>query len=106
MASAKGRVSRRQDVRVGDLPAEIDPRPCEAQLNQAEADKARDESLPANAKLDLDRYTTLVARDFATRQSVDTQKALVVHYQHTNERQAVAQGVAIQPRLPGHELLA
>ncbi len=70
-----------QEVRVGDLLAEIDPRPYAAQLRQAEADKARDEALHANAKLDLERYSTLVAKDFATRQSVDTQKALVAQYQ-------------------------
>jgi membrane fusion protein, multidrug efflux system len=75
-----------QDVRVGDLLAQIDPRPYEALLRQAEADKARDEALLGNAKLDLDRYSTLVARDFATRQSVDTQKALVAQYQAAIKR--------------------
>jgi membrane fusion protein, multidrug efflux system len=70
-----------QDVEVGDLLAQIDPRPYEALLRQAEADKARDEALLVNAKLDLDRYSTLVAKDFATRQSVDTQRALVAQYQ-------------------------
>jgi membrane fusion protein, multidrug efflux system len=75
-----------QDVRVGDLLAQIDPRPYDALLRQAEADKARDEALLANAKLDLDRFSTLVARDFATRQSVDTQKALVAQYQAAIQR--------------------
>jgi membrane fusion protein, multidrug efflux system len=70
-----------QDVRAGDLLAQIDPRPYEAQLHQAEADKARDEALLANAKLDLDRYSTLVVKEFATHQSVDTQRALVAQYQ-------------------------
>lgn len=70
-----------QDVRAGDLLAQIDPRPYAAQLQQAEADKKRNEAVLANAKLDLDRYTMLVAKDFATRQSVDTQKALVTQYQ-------------------------
>jgi membrane fusion protein, multidrug efflux system len=70
-----------QDVRAGDLLAQIDPRPYAAQLQQAEADKKRDEALLANAKLDLDRYTMLLVKDFATRQSVDTQKALVAQYQ-------------------------
>jgi membrane fusion protein, multidrug efflux system len=70
-----------QDVRIGDLLAQIDPRPYEALLRQAEADKARDEALLANAKLDLERFSTLVAKDFATHQSVDTQKALVAQFQ-------------------------
>ena len=70
-----------QDVQQGDLLAQIDPRPYQALLEQARADKARDEALLANAKLDLDRYSTLVVKDFATHQSVDTQKALVAQYQ-------------------------
>jgi multidrug efflux system membrane fusion protein len=70
-----------QDVQVGDVMVQIDPRPYEAQLRQAEADKARDEALLANAKLDLERYSKLVVKEFATRQSVDTQEALVAQYQ-------------------------
>src|SRR5216683_1511574 len=66
-----------QEVRTGDLLAQIDPRPYEALLRQAEADKARDEALLANANLDLERFSTLVVKEFATRQSVDTQRALV-----------------------------
>src|ERR1700761_1608300 len=69
-----------QDVQVGDVLAIIDPRPYQAQFEQAEADKARDEALLANAKLDLERYSSLVVKEFATRQSVDTQKALVAQY--------------------------
>lgn len=70
-----------QDVKVGDLLAQIDPRTYDAQLQQAEADKARDQALLANAKLDLERYSTLAVKEFATRQSVDTQKALVAQYE-------------------------
>jgi membrane fusion protein, multidrug efflux system len=70
-----------QDVAVGDLLAQIDPRPYQAQLDQALADKARDQALLANAKLDLERYSTLVVKEFATHQSVDTQKALVAQYE-------------------------
>jgi membrane fusion protein, multidrug efflux system len=66
-----------QNVKQGEVLAQIDPRPFQAQLDQARATKAHDEAQLANAKLDLDRYTTLVAKDYATRQSVDTQKALV-----------------------------
>jgi membrane fusion protein, multidrug efflux system len=66
-----------QDVKAGDLLAQIDPRPFQAQLAQAQAAKARDEAQLANAKRDLVRFTDLVKKDFATRQSVDTQEALV-----------------------------
>jgi membrane fusion protein, multidrug efflux system len=69
-----------QDVKQGDLLAIIDPRPLEAALRQAEADKARDEALLANAQLDLERYSTLAKREFETRQNVDTQSALVAQY--------------------------
>ena len=70
-----------QDVRQGDLLAQIDPRPYAALLQQAEADKARDEALLANARLDLNRFSTLLRKDFATRQSVDTQEAQVAQYE-------------------------
>ena len=70
-----------QDVQVGDVMAQIDPRPYEALLHQAEADKARDEALLTNARLDLERYSKLVVKEYATRQSVDTQEALVAQYQ-------------------------
>src|ERR1700733_14190688 len=70
-----------QDVKQGDQLAQIDPRPFQAQLDQAEATKARDEAQLANAKLDLERYTSLVAKDYATRQSVDTQHALIAQYE-------------------------
>jgi membrane fusion protein, multidrug efflux system len=66
-----------QDVKEGDLLAIIDPRPLEAALHQAEADKARDEALLTNAQLDLERYGTLVKPGFTTRQIYDTQAALV-----------------------------
>jgi multidrug efflux system membrane fusion protein len=79
-----------QDVEQGDLLAQIDPRPLEAQLRQAEADMARDESLLANAKLDLDRFNALRAREFASRQSVDTQGALVTQYRAAIQRDQAA----------------
>jgi membrane fusion protein, multidrug efflux system len=86
-----------QDVAVSEVLAQIDPRPYEAQLHQAEADKARDEALLANAKLDLERFSSLVAKEFATRQSVDTQKALVAQYQAAIARdQAVIDNARVQ----------
>jgi multidrug efflux system membrane fusion protein len=66
-----------QTVTEGDVLAQIDPRPFQGQLAQARAAKLRDEAQLANARLDLERSTTLVAREFATRQSVDTQRAMV-----------------------------
>src|SRR5450432_3782762 len=62
-----------QDVKAGDLLAQIDPRPLQAQLAQAVAHQASDQAQLANAKLDLQRFTSLATREFATRQSVDTQ---------------------------------
>jgi multidrug efflux system membrane fusion protein len=67
-----------QLVRRGDLLAQIDPRPFQAALDQATAKKAQDEANLANAKLDLARYATLAKQDFATRQQLDTQNALVL----------------------------
>ena len=72
-----------QNVKQGDQLAQIDPRPFQAQLDQAEATKAHDEAQLANAKLDLQRYTSLVAKDYATRQSVDTQQALIAQLEAT-----------------------
>jgi len=75
-----------QDVRQGDLLAQIDPRPYAALLQQAEADKARDEALLANARLDLNRFSTLARKEFASRQSVDTQEAQVAQYEAAIQR--------------------
>jgi multidrug efflux system membrane fusion protein len=67
-----------QMVKEGDLLAQIDPRPFQAALDQAVAKKAQDEANLANAKLDLARYATLAKQDFATKQQLDTQNALVL----------------------------
>jgi len=66
-----------QQVRAGQLLAEIDPRPYEVQLAQAEGQLARDQAQLANAQIDLARYRDLAARDSIARQQVDTQEALV-----------------------------
>jgi len=66
-----------QDVRAGDVLALIDPRPFEATLRQMEANQKRDQAQLANARADLARYLDLSRRDFASRQSVDTQQAQV-----------------------------
>jgi multidrug efflux system membrane fusion protein len=62
-------------VKEGDVLVEIDPRPYKSALDQALAKKAQDEANLANAKHDLERYTSL--KDFAAKQQVDTQQALV-----------------------------
>jgi multidrug efflux system membrane fusion protein len=66
-----------QDVKGGQVLAQLDDRAIVAQLAQAQAQEARDRAQLANARLDLQRYTDLIAEDAATRQQVDTQKALV-----------------------------
>lgn len=72
-----------QDVRAGDLLAQIDPRPFQAQLKQAQANKAKDEAQLANARLDLARFASLESRGNASRQNVDTQKAQVAALEAT-----------------------
>lgn len=66
-----------QEVKKGDLLAVIDPRPYQAALDQAMAQKAKDQAGLANAKLDLERYSRLVRNQFASQQQVDTQQAAV-----------------------------
>jgi multidrug efflux system membrane fusion protein len=70
-----------QAVASGDLLAEIDPRPFQVQLAQAEGARARDQALLANAKVDLQRYRALVKDDSIPRQQLDTQEALVHQYE-------------------------
>jgi multidrug efflux system membrane fusion protein len=66
-----------QAVHKGDLLAQIDPRPNQAAYEQAVATKVKDEALLKNAKLDFERYTQLQPQDLASKQTVDTQRALV-----------------------------
>lgn len=70
-----------QTVHKGDLLAEIDPRPYQAQLDQAKANRDRDQAQVVNAQANLDRYTPLLAKGFATSQLVDTQKAQLAQLQ-------------------------
>ena len=72
-----------QLVKAGDLLAEVDPRPYQAQLAQAEGQMARDQALLANARIDMDRYRSLFAQDSIAKQQVDTQEALVRQYEGT-----------------------
>ena len=69
-----------QMVRAGDLLAEIDPRPFQVQLQQAQGQLAKDQALLANAQVDLQRYRKLWAQDSIPKQQLDTQEALVRQY--------------------------
>jgi multidrug efflux system membrane fusion protein len=66
-----------QDVKRGDVIAEIDPRTYQAALDQVVAKKAQDEATLANARIDLDRYSRLLAANSGSKQQADTQKAVV-----------------------------
>jgi membrane fusion protein, multidrug efflux system len=66
-----------QMVQVGELVAQIDPRPFQVQLVQAQGQKERDEALLANARVDLERYRVLFAQDAVPKQQYDTQVSLV-----------------------------
>ena len=75
-----------QDVKAGDVLAQIDPRPFKAALDQAVAKKAQDIAQLKNANIDLQRFLPLYKKGFATNQEVDTQQAQV------NQLQAQIQG--------------
>ena len=70
-----------QTVKAGDLLAQIDPRPYQAQLDQMTANRDRDQAQLANAIANLGRYTELENKGFATPQLSDTQKAQVAQLQ-------------------------
>lgn len=66
-----------QDVRQGDLLIEIDSRPYQVQLEQMQAQLFRDQAQLRDARLNLERYTSLIPSGSIAQQQVDTQKALV-----------------------------
>ena len=66
-----------QHVKKGDVLVKIDPRLFQAALDQAKAKKAQDEAQLISAQKDLDRFSTLVAKNFASQQNVDQQQAKV-----------------------------
>jgi len=72
-----------QVVRPGDLLAEIDPRPYQVQLDQAEGQMAKDRALLNNARIDLERYRVLFEQDSVAKQQLDTQESLVRQYEGT-----------------------
>jgi membrane fusion protein, multidrug efflux system len=73
------------EVKKGDLLAEIDSRPYEATLAQVKGQLARDEALLKGAQVDLARYQGLAAQNAVPRQTLDTQVALVAQDQGTVE---------------------
>src|SRR5437763_3878031 len=66
-----------QLVKKGDFLAQIDPRPYQVALAQAEGQLAKDQAALKNAQVDLQRYRTLVSQNSIARQTLDTQAALV-----------------------------
>jgi membrane fusion protein, multidrug efflux system len=69
--------SEGKDVRLGDVLVEIDPAPLEAALAQAQANKAKDQALLENARLDFERATRLAKTGATSTQQLDTAKSLV-----------------------------
>jgi len=72
-----------QMVRKGDVLAQIDPRPYQISLENAQGTLARDQALLQTARLDLKRYQTLLSQDSIASQQVDTQASLVRQYEGT-----------------------
>ncbi|HUS12493.1 MAG TPA: efflux RND transporter periplasmic adaptor subunit, partial [Pyrinomonadaceae bacterium] len=70
-----------QMVKKGDVLAEIDPRPFQALLTQAEGQYQRDKALLENAKIDLSRYQTAYSKNAIPKQQLDTQLATVQQYE-------------------------
>jgi membrane fusion protein, multidrug efflux system len=70
-----------QLVKENDLLVEIDPRPFQVMLEQAEGQKARDVALLDNANIDLERYKVLYKQEAIPKQQLDTQIALVAQDQ-------------------------
>ena len=68
-------------VHEGDLLAEIDPRPFQVQLTQAEGQMARDAAQLKDAKINLERYRELLAKQFVSKQQFDDQAAQVGQYE-------------------------
>src|SRR5690242_7916075 len=71
-----------QTVHAGDLLAQIDPRPYQAQIEQLTANRDRDQAQLTNSLANLNRYTTLEQKGWATPQLLDTQKAQVSQLQN------------------------
>jgi multidrug efflux system membrane fusion protein len=75
-------------VKEGQVIAEVDPRPYQVQLELGQATLAHDQALLDNAKVDVERYKTLLATDAIPKQQLDTQVALVAQYEATLKQDA------------------
>jgi membrane fusion protein, multidrug efflux system len=86
-----------QAVHAGDLLAQIDPRPYQAQIEQLTANRDRDQAQLDNALANLNRYTPLTQKGFATPQLLETQKAQVAQLQNAvKSDQALIDAASIQ----------
>ena len=83
-----------QQVKAGDLLAEIDPRSYQIALQQAEGTLAQNLAQLKNAQIDLARYKGLYAEDSIAKQTLDTQAALVAQYEGTIKTNQAAVGDA------------
>jgi multidrug efflux system membrane fusion protein len=72
-----------QTVRAGDLLVEIDPRPFEAQVLQAEGTLERDRQILAQAKMDLQRFRAAWAKNAIAKQQLDDQEKIVLQAEGT-----------------------
>ena len=72
-----------QEVKQGDVLAQVDPRPFQAALLQAQGARERDQALLANARADLKRYQDVAPQGLIPEQTLATQKALVAQYEGT-----------------------
>jgi len=72
-----------QSVKKGELLAQLDPSSLQAQLDQAEANLARDQAHLQNAQINLSRYVPLEKKGFAPEQQVATQQAMIAQQQAT-----------------------
>jgi multidrug efflux system membrane fusion protein len=66
-----------QTVKTGDVLGVIDPRPYQAQLDQANANRDRDQAHLQNARIDLERYQTLATQKSIALQQAQSQQAIV-----------------------------
>jgi multidrug efflux system membrane fusion protein len=80
-----------QMVHQGDVLVQIDPRPYQVQLTQAEGQYQRDAALLKDARIELSRYQSLFARDAIPKQTLDVQMATVRQFEGTvkNDRGVV-----------------
>jgi multidrug efflux system membrane fusion protein len=72
-----------QSVHQGGLIAQLDPRPFQATLQEAQANLARDEAHLTNAQVNLNRFTPLLKQGFASAQQVTDQASQVAQLQAT-----------------------